>query len=59
MKGLSRLLLFFYLLIMVLWVVNSHYLFSIWGVTVWLLIILLGFVIYKKLNNFFIFLRNS
>jgi hypothetical protein len=50
MRLLSRLLLIFYLLIIVLWVMNSQYLFSIWGVTVWLFIILLGFVVYKQLN---------
>jgi uncharacterized membrane protein YbhN (UPF0104 family) len=30
---------------------NSQYLFSIWGITVWLYIILLGFVVYKQLND--------
>jgi hypothetical protein len=51
MRLLSRLLLIFYFLIIVLWVMNSQYLFSIWGVTVWLFIILLGFVVYKQLND--------
>jgi hypothetical protein len=51
MRLLSRLLLIFYFLIIVLWVMNSQYLFSIWGVTVWLYIILLGFVVYKQLND--------
>jgi hypothetical protein len=52
MKMLSRLHLFLYFLILILWLMNSQYLFSFWGLTFWLLIILVGFVIYKKLSSF-------
>jgi hypothetical protein len=49
---LSRLHLFLYFLILILWLMNSQYLFSFWGLSFWLLIILVGFVIYKKLSSF-------
>jgi hypothetical protein len=52
MKMLSRLHLFLYFLILILWLMNSQYLFSFWGLSFWLLIILVGFVIYKKLSSF-------
>jgi hypothetical protein len=52
MKMLSRLHLFLYFVILILWPMNSQYLFSFWGITFWLLIILVGFVIYKKLSSF-------
>jgi hypothetical protein len=52
MKILGRLLLFIYFLILILWIMNSQYLFSFWGITLWVLIILVGFVMYKKLSNF-------
>lgn len=50
MRRLAWVLLLFYVLITVLWLANSSYLFSISGVSVWLLSIMLGFVAYKKLN---------
>jgi hypothetical protein len=52
MKILSRLHLSLCFLILLLWLMNSQYLFSFWGISFWLLIILVGFVIYKKLSGF-------
>ena len=51
MKGLAWILILFYVLVTVLWLANSSYLFSIWGVSVWFLSIMLGFVAYKKINS--------
>lgn len=49
---LGMLILLLYFLILILWIMNSQYLFSFLGITFWILSILLGFVIYKKLSNF-------
>ena len=51
MKGLVWALMFFYLLVTVYWIANSLYLFSRWGVIVWLISILLGFVAFKKIKE--------
>ena len=51
MKGLAWVLLVFYLFVTILWVSNSPYLFSMLGVTIWLISILLGFIAYKQLKE--------
>ncbi|KAB7668373.1 hypothetical protein [Bacillus sp. B1-b2] len=51
MKGLVWTLMLFYLLVTVFWVANSPYLFSLWGVMVWLISILLGFIAFKKIKE--------
>ena len=51
MKGLSCILMFFYLLVTVSWVANSPYLFSLWGVIIWLISIILGFFAYKQIKE--------
>lgn len=51
MKVHGSSLLVVYFLIMILWLMNSQYLFSFWGMTFWVIIIFMGFVIYKKLSN--------
>lgn len=51
MKGLAWILMFFYLLVTVLWLANSPYLFSLWSVIIWLTSIVLGFVAYKQIKE--------
>ena len=51
MKGLAWVLMLFYLLVTVFWLANSPYLFSLWGVIIWLTSILLGFVAYKQIKE--------
>ncbi|EDL66464.1 hypothetical protein BSG1_03890 [Bacillus sp. SG-1] len=51
MKGLTVFLMFFHILITVFWLANSSYLFSLWGVFVWLTSIVLGFVAYKQMKE--------
>ncbi|WP_421383297.1 hypothetical protein ACOJQI_02685 [Bacillus salacetis] len=51
MKGLAWGLMLFYLLITVFWISNSPYLFSLWGIIIWLTSILLGFIAFKKINE--------
>lgn len=51
MKGLVWVLMLFYLLFTVLWIANSPYLFSLWGVTLWLISILLGFIAFRKIKE--------
>lgn len=54
MSMIGRLLILFYLMIVVLWIANSQYLFSFGGVTVWLLTIVLGFVVNNQISGFFL-----
>lgn len=54
MSMIGRVLILFYLLIVVLWIANSQYLFSIGGVTGWLLTIMLGFIVHKQLSDIFL-----
>ncbi|PPA71706.1 hypothetical protein [Jeotgalibacillus proteolyticus] len=51
MKKLAWFLLFFYLVITVLWIANSLYLFTLIGVVAWVILIISGFIIYKKLKE--------
>jgi hypothetical protein len=50
-KGLAWVLMFFYLLVTVFWVANLPYLFSSWGVIIWLISIVLGFIAYKQIKD--------
>ena len=43
--------MFFYLLVAGFWLANSPYLFSLWGVIIWLTSIVLGFVAYKQIKE--------
>lgn len=51
MKALAGSLLFFYLLVTILWVANSPYLFSIWGLIIWSISIALGFFVFKQIKE--------
>ena len=51
MRRLAWVLMFIYLLVTVFWLANSPYLFSLWGVIIWLISILLGFVAYKQIEE--------
>lgn len=51
MKGIVWFLMFFYLLVIILWIANSPYLFSLWGVIIWLISIVIGFVAYKQIKE--------
>lgn len=51
MKQLAWFLLFFHLIILIFWVANSVYLFSLWGVIIWIASIILGFVAFKQLKE--------
>lgn len=51
MKELAWVLIFFYLFVTVLWIANSPYLFSILGVIIWLISIVLGFIAYKQIKE--------
>lgn len=51
MKRLAWTLIIFYLLVTVFWIANSPLLFSMWGITVWLISIALGFVVYKGIQE--------
>jgi hypothetical protein len=50
-KGIVWFLMFFYLLVIILWIANSPYLFSLWGVIIWLISIVIGFVAYKQIKE--------
>jgi hypothetical protein len=54
MSKIGRVLILIYLLIVVLWIANSQYLFSFGGVTFWLLTIILGFVVNNLLSDVFL-----
>lgn len=51
MKGLAWVLILYYSLVTVLWIANSPYLFSIWGVIIWLVSIVLGYAVYKQIKE--------
>ena len=51
LKGLAWILMFFYILVTGLWLANSPYLFSLWGVIIWLTSIVLGYVAYKQIKE--------
>ncbi len=51
MKGLSCILMVFYLIVTVFWVANSPLLFSLQGVIIWLISIVLGFIAYKQIKE--------
>ena len=51
MKGLAWILMLFYLLVTVFWIANSPYLFSLWGISVWVISIILGFFVYKQISE--------
>lgn len=51
MKGLAWGLMLFHLLVTVLWLANSPYLFSLWGFIIWVFSIVLGFVAYKQIRE--------
>ncbi|TXC92705.1 hypothetical protein FS935_00395 [Metabacillus litoralis] len=41
----------FYLVVTAFWVANSQFLFSVWGLIIWLISILLGFIAYKQIKE--------
>lgn len=51
MRGLAWFLMLFYLVVTAFWIANSPYLFSMWGVIIWLISIVLGFIAYKQLKE--------
>ena len=51
MKLLAWFLLLFHLIILIFWVANSVYLFSLWGVIIWIASIVLGFVAFKQMKE--------
>ena len=51
MKGLAWVLMHFYLIVTVFWIANSPYLFSLWGISVWVVSIILGFFVYKQISE--------
>ena len=51
MRGLACFLMLFYLVVTAFWVANSQFLFSAWGLIIWLISILLGFIAYKQIKE--------
>ncbi|WP_223702145.1 hypothetical protein [Sutcliffiella deserti] len=51
MRVFAWILITFYLIITVFWIANSPYLFSTWGVSVWLVSIVFGLITYKQVNE--------
>lgn len=51
MKVLAFILMAFYMLVTVFWVANSPFLFSLQGIMIWFISILLGFVVYKNITE--------
>ncbi|WP_338472513.1 hypothetical protein R4Z10_07155 [Niallia sp. XMNu-256] len=51
MKGLATILMTFYLFVTVFWIANSPYLFSYGGIMIWMISIVLGFIVYKKMTG--------
>jgi uncharacterized membrane protein YbhN (UPF0104 family) len=51
MKAIAWVLMIFYLIVTGFWIANSSYLFSIWGVIMWLISIVLGFIAYKQFKE--------
>ncbi|MBM7661046.1 putative membrane protein [Bacillus mesophilus] len=54
MKSFAWVLAVFYSFITILWIANSPYLFSLWGLIIWLVSIVLGVFVYKKLKEGYI-----
>ena len=53
MKGFMWIIITFYLFVTVLWIANSPYLFSAWGMSAWGSSIVLGFMLYSKVRGNF------
>ncbi|MFC3040845.1 hypothetical protein ACFOGI_11355 [Virgibacillus xinjiangensis] len=51
MNIIVSILMLFHLFVTICWIANSAFLFSVWGLTVWVLSILLGFIAYKRINE--------
>lgn len=51
MKSIAFSLMILYLVIIVLWITNSASLFSILGISIWILLIIIGFLTYKQLRD--------
>ncbi|MCM3718081.1 hypothetical protein [Fictibacillus phosphorivorans] len=54
MSIIGRVLLLVYVIIVVLWLANSEYLFSFGGLTFWLFLILFGVLIHNQISKLFI-----
>jgi hypothetical protein len=51
MRGLAWFLMLFYFVVTSFWIANSQFLFSAWGLIIWLISILLGFIAYKQIKG--------
>ncbi|UOQ83434.1 hypothetical protein [Gracilibacillus salinarum] len=51
MKRLAWVLMLFHLFVSVLWLANSPYLFSVLGMIIWFIAIVLGFIAYKQIKD--------
>ena len=51
MKMSAWILLVLHTVILLLWVMNSKYLFSFFGVVVWAILVVIGFIVQKQLNG--------
>ncbi|MBF0707764.1 MULTISPECIES: hypothetical protein [Bacillaceae] len=51
MKTFAWSLLLIHLAILILWVINSGYLFSVLGVVIWLVAVVAGFIVQKRMKE--------
>ncbi len=51
MKILSWFLLFFHFIVGIFWIANSGILFSLFGMIIWIISIMSGFILYKQIRE--------
>ncbi|MDQ0232476.1 putative membrane protein [Metabacillus malikii] len=51
MKGFVFVLLLLYTSITILWIVNSPLLHSLWGIMIWIILIVIGFIAYYQITK--------
>lgn len=51
MKNFVWFLILFHLFITISWIANSMYLFTFWGIIIWLACIVFGFTAYKRIKQ--------
>ncbi|RSL30496.1 hypothetical protein D7Z54_25675 [Salibacterium salarium] len=51
MKVFAWILLFFHTAILILWIMNSGYLFSLFGVVFWIISVAVAFIVQKQINE--------
>lgn len=51
LKAFAWSLLLFHSAILILWIMNSGYLFSLMGIVIWIIAVAVGFIVQKQINE--------